>query len=321
MSVPRNESEESSLPTPPSTEEPEISQTSSTEALASDLPVLPPSPPQAHLFYRHTLLVRLSHWINVLCLPIMIMSGFEIFNAHPALYWGERSDRDRPILAMKAMRTNDGAIKGVTTLFGYPFETTGLFGASRDASGELHLRGFPAWATLPSAKWLAMGRRWHLFFAWVFVLNGLLFGLYSVLSRHLLRDLFPWWRDLRSIGRVIGDHLLFRHPAGEEATHYNVLQKVAYTGVVFGLGPLIVLTGLTLSPQMDAAFPALLTVFGGRQSARTIHFVACFAFIGYTVIHLFMVAVTGLWNNLRSMLSGWYRISEFGGTNDKQKGD
>jgi thiosulfate reductase cytochrome b subunit len=166
-----------------------------------------------------------------------------------------------------------------------------------------------------------MGRRWHLFFAWVFVLNGLLFALYSILSRHLLKDLFPRWRDLKGIARTVWDHLLFRHPAGEGAAHYNVLQKVAYTGVVFGLGPLIVLTGLTMSPQMDAAFPALLTLFGGRQTARTIHFIACFAFIGYTLIHLFMVATTGLFNNLRSMLSGWYRITEFGGTNDEQRGN
>jgi thiosulfate reductase cytochrome b subunit len=165
-------------------------------------------------------------------------------------------------------------------------------------------------------KWLSMGRRWHLFFAWVFVLNGLLFGLYSLLSRHLSKDLFPWWKDLRSIGRSIRDHLLFRHPRGEEAKQYNVLQKIAYTGVVFGLGPLVVLTGLTMSPQMDAAFPALLTVFGGRQSARTIHFVSCFAFIGYTFIHVLMVAVTGLWNNMRSMLSGWYRIAGFGGVDE-----
>jgi thiosulfate reductase cytochrome b subunit len=251
----------------------------------------------------------------------MIMSGFQIFNAHPALYLGERSDRDRPIFSIRTTLSDDGEMKGITTLFGYSLETTGLLGASKDSSGEMRRRGFPAWATLPSGRWLAMGRRWHLFFAWVFVLNGLLFGLYSLLSRHLPRDLFPRWRDLRGIGRAVLDHLLFRHPAGEEAAHYNVLQKIAYTGVVFGLGPLIVLTGLTMSPQMDAAFPGLLTLFGGRQSARTIHFVACFAFIGYTFIHLLMVAVTGLWNNLRSMIVGWYRIRELGDMNDEQRGN
>jgi len=263
--------------------------------------------------YRHTLPVRIGHWLNVLCLPILIMSGLQIFNAHPALYWGDRSDRDRPLLSMRLVVTEDGARKGVTTVLGRPFDTTGLLGYSSDMR-----RGFPAWATLPGPQWLAMGRRWHLFFAWVFVVNGLIFGLYAVLSRHLTTDLFPWWNDLRGLGRSLLDHLLFRHPKGDEAKRYNVLQKIAYTGVIFGLGPLIVLTGLSMSPMVDAAFPILPALFGGRQAARTIHFVACFAFIGFVVVHLTMVAVTGLWNNLRSMLTGWFTITEQEGSQDEQ---
>ena len=255
--------------------------------------------------YRHFLPVRLGHWINVLCLPILIMSGFQIFNAHPALYWGNRSDRDRPILAMTSVRTESGERKGITVVAGHTFDTTGVFGLSGERS-----RGFPSWATLPSPQWLAMGRRWHLFFAWIFVINGLMFGLYALLKGHFWRNLFPHWKDLQAIGKTLLDHLLFRHPSGEEAKHYNVLQKIAYTGVIFGLGPLIVLTGLAMSPAIDAAFPGLLTVFGGRQSARTIHFLACFAFIGFIVIHLFQVVVTGLWNNIRSMVTGWYTIPE-----------
>lgn len=125
--------------------------------------------------FRHPLLVRLAHWLNVLCLPILLRSGFQIFNAHPALYWGERSDRDRPILAMKALRAENGELRGVTTLFGHSFDTTGLFGASRNEAGALYRRGFPEWATLPKHQWLAMGRRWHFFFGWVFVLNGFIF--------------------------------------------------------------------------------------------------------------------------------------------------
>lgn len=270
-------------------------------------PEAAPVSPVAHdeRIYRHALLVRIGHWINVLCLPILIMSGLQIFNAHPALYWGDRSDRDRPLLAMRAVVTESGERKGVTTVLGHPFNTTGLLGYSSDMR-----RGFPTWATLPGPQWLAMGRRWHLFFAWIFVINGLLFGLYAILSRHLTRDLFPWWRDLRGLGRTLLDHLLFRHPTGDEAKRYNVLQKIAYTGVIFGLGPLIVLTGLSMSPMIDAAFPGLLTLFGGRQTARTIHFVACFAFIGFIVVHLTMVAITGLWNSLRSMITGWYRVAE-----------
>ena len=269
--------------------------------------------PAVERIYRHGLPVRIGHWINVLCLPILVMSGLQIFNAHPALYWGDRSDRDRPLLSMRAVVTQSGERKGITTVLGRPFDTTGLLGYSSDMR-----RGFPTWATLPGPQWLAMGRRWHLFFAWVFVINGLIFGLYAIISRHLTRDLFPWWKDLRGLGRTLLDHLLFRHPGGEEAKHYNVLQKIAYTGVIFGLGPLIVLTGLSMSPMVDAAFPSLLTLFGGRQAARTIHFIACFAFIGFIVVHLALVAITGLWNNLRSMLTGWFTITTHEDSDDEQ---
>jgi thiosulfate reductase cytochrome b subunit len=266
--------------------------------------------------YRHALLVRISHWLNVLCVPILIMSGLQIFNAHPALYWGERSDRDRPVLAMRAVVVPSGERKGVTIVAGHVFDTTSVLGFS-----DGRQRGFPSWATLPSQQWLAMGRRWHLFFAWVFVINGVIFGLYAFFKGHFWQDLFPHWRDLRKIGRTMLDHLLFRHPTGEEAKHYNVLQKIAYTGVIFGLGPLIVLTGLSMSPMIDAAFPWLLTVFGGRQSARTIHFIACFAFIGFIVIHLTQVVLTGLWNNIRSIVTGWYRVPEDGEVHENTKAD
>lgn len=281
----------------------------------------PPEPPSDRWIYRHTIPVRLAHWINVLCLPILVMSGFQIFNAHPALYWGERSDRDRPILSMSSALDRTGRNRGETTVFGHAFDTTGLLGLSEDSQGQINRRGFPGWATIPSFRWLAMGRRWHFFFAWIFVLNGIGFGLYALLSRHLDRDLVPFPKDLRSFGRSVLDHLLFRHPKGEEAARYNVLQKIAYTGVIFVLGPLIVLTGLTMSPRMDAAFPVLLTLFGGRQSARTIHFIVCFAFVGYTLVHLFMVAVSGVWNNLRSMLHGRYRVAGYGVASDDSRSD
>jgi len=278
-------------------------------------------PPGVRWIYRHTLPVRLAHWINVLCLPILVMSGLQIFNAHPALYLGERSDRDRPILSLDSTYSESSGIRGITTVFGYSFDTTGWFGASADSDGRIHRRGFPAWATIPSHQWLAMGRRWHFFFAWIFVINGLLFGLYALFSRHLDRDMIPFKKDLRGIGQAVQNHLRFHPATGEEAGHYNVLQKLAYTGVVFVLGPLVILTGLTMSPRMDAAFPVLLTLFGGRQSARTIHFIVCFSFVGFIGIHLFMVVVSGLWNNLRSMVLGRYRMTEFGAEPHDQKTD
>jgi len=268
---------------------------------------MPTEPPHPVAVYRHTLPTRLSHWITVICLVILVGSGFQIFNAHPALYWGDRSDRDRPLFALKARTTESGGLRGFTEILGHPLDTTGVLGVST-VEGEPVARGFPAWATLPSGQWLAMGRRWHLFFAWVFVLNGLAFGLYAVLSRHLSRDLVPSRHDVADIRQSLWDHLRFRFPAGE--ARYNVLQKLAYVLVIGGLGPLIVLSGLAMSPWVDAAIPILPAVFGGRQSARTVHFLATFAFLGFAAMHLFMVAVTGVLNNVRAIVTGWSRVED-----------
>jgi thiosulfate reductase cytochrome b subunit len=257
--------------------------------------------------YRHSLPVRLGHWFNVVCLFILIMSGLQIFNAHPALYWGDRSDRDQPLFSIRPMRTDSGEMRGITTIWGHTFDTTGVLGYSNNRA-----RAFPAWATVPSARWLAMGRQWHLFFAWAFVINGLLFMAYAVISRHVTRDLAPTGQDLRGIGKAVKDHVRLKHPKGEEAKRYNVLQKLAYMGVLFGLAPLIILTGLSMSPTIDTAFPWLLTIFGGRQAARTIHFIACFSFVGFIVIHVSQVILTGLFNNLRSMITGWFVVKHEG---------
>ncbi len=276
-----------------------------------DMPASPDapqsSPPRTERVYRHALPVRLGHWLNVVCLFILIMSGLQIFNAHPALYWGDRSDRDQPLLSIRPMKTDSGEMRGITTILGHQFDTTGVLGYSNNSG-----RAFPAWTTVPSARWLAMGRQWHLFFAWVFVMNGLLFTAYALISRHVTRDLAPTGKDLRGIGKAINDHVRLRHPSGEDAKRYNVLQKLAYMGVLFGLAPLIILTGLTMSPTIDTAFPWLLMIFGGRQAARTAHFIACFAFVGFIVIHVSQVILTGLFNNLRSMTTGWFVVKHEG---------
>lgn len=275
------------------------------------------TPLTARLIYRHALPVRVMHWINALCLLLLLMSGLQIFNAHPALYWGERSDRERPLLAMRGGLTRGGPVKGVTLIGDRVFDTTGLFGVSRTAGGRSEVRAFPEWATLPSSKWLALARRWHLFFAWALVINGLCYTLHALVSRHLQRDLLPTLGELRGIGKSVVDHLLLRHARGEAATRYNVLQKAAYLSVIFGLGPLIVLTGMSMSPFLDATFPWLLTLFDGRQSARTLHFLTAFGFVVFFLIHIFMVVLTGPWNNLRSMLTGWYQIKDEGARHEK----
>ncbi|MDQ2801361.1 MAG: cytochrome b/b6 domain-containing protein [Pseudomonadota bacterium] len=266
--------------------------------------------------YRHSATVRVTHWINAVCLTILLMSGLQIFNAHPALYWGSISEFRHPWLEMYAEQAPDGHTEGFTALFGRRVDTTGVLGASRDAAGRTLARGFPGWATLPSWQSLADGRLWHFFFAWVLVFSGLAYLVHGAASGHLWRDLVPSRRDLGHLGRAIWDHLRFRFPKGEEARHYNVLQKLAYLIVVVGLLPLLVLAGLTMSPRIDAGLPQLLTLFGGRQSARTIHFLAAFALVAFVLIHLFMVLISGVWNNIRSMVTGRYAIEATGDGDD-----
>lgn len=271
---------------------------------------------QRHLVYRHRLPVRVMHWINFICLTVLLMSGLQIFNAHPALYWGHSSHFTdggffgTPFASIYAGRDADGNLSGTTRIGDAVYDTTGVLGASRAPDGTLQRRAFPYWATLPGPQWLAMGRHWHFFFAWALVINAALYVLYALFTGHLWHDLLPRRGQLRRIGRTLVDHLRLRFPKGDEALDYNVLQKLAYLAVIFILGPLIVLTGLTMSPAMDAAFPQLPWLFGGRQSARTIHFICAFSFLGFFAIHVAMVLISGAVNNLRSMITGWYGVDE-----------
>ena len=262
-----------------------------------------------NLYYRHSLPLRIMHWSNVLFLALLLMSGLNIFNAHPALYWGRQSyDGSSPVLELKAVENGDGVISGVTRIFSRELDTTGYLGASIDPSGDVSERGFPSWITLPAWQWLAMARRWHFFIAWLFVVNGIAFVTHAIVTRHLQNDLVPTKQDLRSIGKTFVDHLLFRHPKGEASKHYNVLQKGAYLSVIFFILPLMILMGLGMSPAMDSLFPGWVDIFSGRQSIRTIHFVIAWSLVLFVMIHVFMVIVTGFWNNIRSMITGYYKI-------------
>ena len=260
------------------------------------------------LYYRHRLPVRIMHWINVLALTILFMSGLNIFEAHPALYWGASSYTGRPaVLEIGAREGEAGQPIGYTRLFGREFDTTGVLGVHRTAEGT-STDAFPGWLTIPSGRWLSMARSWHFFFAWVFLINGLCFIVYALVSRHLARDLWPTRADIRGIGASIVEHLKFKHPSGEAAKRYNVLQKLAYLVVIFVLLPLVILMGAAMSPRLDAALTGWVDLFGGRQSARTIHFVVAWLLVGFVAIHVFEVVITGLWNNLRSMITGRYRV-------------
>jgi thiosulfate reductase cytochrome b subunit len=256
---------------------------------------------------RHSAVVRVCHWVNALCFLILLMSGLQIFNARPALSWGKATDFDHPFLSFSAKQNDNGDVTaGETTLFGRSFVTTGLFGASRGSDGEMEERGFPSWATLPAEQDLAMGRRWHFFFAWLLLINGLVYAANLIASRHL-GDLWPSLADLRAIPQTVRDHALLRFPKGKEALRYNVLQKLAYLSVVVAF-PILILAGLTMSPAMDSAFPWLVPLFHGRQSARTVHFVLAAYLVTFVVVHLVMVLVSGVINNMRSMITGRYRI-------------
>jgi thiosulfate reductase cytochrome b subunit len=267
--------------------------------------------PATYSYARHALPVRIMHWINVVALTILFMSGLQIFNAHPALYWGKSSYTGRPpLIEMAAMQTPDGRVIGMTRVGEHVFDTTGVLGASRDRSGEWSARGFPWWLTIPDNRWLSMARAWHFFFAWIFVLNGLAYVAYTIASRHFARDLWPTREDRRSIGRSIVDHLRFRHPTGEAAKRYNVLQKIAYLVVIFVLLPVIILMGLAMSPWMDAVIAGWVDLVGGRQSARTIHFIIAWLLVAFVFIHVFEVLISGAWNHLRSMITGRYVVRE-----------
>jgi thiosulfate reductase cytochrome b subunit len=212
------------------------------------------------------------------------------------------------VLEIGARMKPDGGLAGVTRILGAEFDTTGWLGVTRAADGRMVPSTFPPWLMLPGQQWLSMARSWHFFFAWVFLLNGLAYVLYGLASRHLARDLQPTGEDLRGIGASMRDHLRFRHAAGEAAKRYNVLQRLAYLLVVFVLLPFIVVMGLAMSPWANAVAPGWVDIVGGRQSARTLHFVAAWTLVGFVLIHVFEVVVTGLWNNLRSMITGRYRV-------------
>ena len=144
----------------------------------------------------------------------------------------------------------------------------------------------------------------------VFVINGLCYVAYSIASRHLSRDLAPTSTDLRSIGQSVADHLRFKHPTGEAAKRYNVLQKLTYLAVIFVLLPLVILMGMAMSPWLDSLWPGWIDVFGGRQSARTIHFIAAWLLVLFVLIHVFEVIISGFWNHMRSMITGRFSVEQ-----------
>jgi len=264
--------------------------------------------PARMLIRRHSLVTRITHWVNVLAVSLLLMSGLQIFNAHPALYWGQASTFADPWISMTKEEIG-GEPRGITTIGSARFDTTGLFGWS-GKEGMREQRGFPAWATVPSWRDLASGRRWHFFFAWLFVINGLVYLAWSLVGGHLRRDLLPTREQLkgRHILHEIVTHAQLRFPKGEAARTYNVIQKSTYLAMILLVLPIMVLTGLCMSPGFNATVPWLIDIFGGRQSARTIHFISAGLIVLFVLTHVALVIVSGFWNNMRSMVTGRYAI-------------
>ena len=220
---------------------------------------------------RHRLSTRLWHWINLLALVILFMSGLNISNAHPWLYWGQ-----------------------------WGFQPNHAW---------LAVHRWPDWVLIPGYYNLAAARDWHLLFAWVFAVGLLLYTLIALANGHFRRDIVTrrreWrWQEIRA---DIAAHLRldFHHGEGK----YNFLQKLAYGVVIFILLPLMIFTGITMSPGMDANWHWLLAIFGGRQSARSIHFICAWTLVGFLVLHIALVLLSGPVRQVREMITGG-RIEE-----------
>jgi thiosulfate reductase cytochrome b subunit len=256
--------------------------------------------------YRHKLSTRIWHWLNAVVILIMLMSGLMIFNAHPRLYWGQYGANFDHAWLQIGSAGGDGFLR----IGDLSIRTTGFLGAWQGPDDETVYTAFPGWLTIPSTYDLALSRRWHLTFAWLFMAALVVYWIWSLANRHIRQDLLPEKRELsaRHILDDIKNHTLLRFPRGEEAKRYSTLQKFASLGVVFVLIPLMILTGLTMSPAMDAAWPWLLHVFGGRQSARSIHFICAMLIVLFFFVHILMVVLVGAINEIRSMITGWYHL-------------
>lgn len=249
----------------------------------------------------------------------MVTSGLQIFNAHPILYLGQQSgfgdkqnpgyqagqgmkDFDNTVLDIHAEKRGSSTV-GITSVFGHDFDTTGFLGKSGPADKPV-MQAFPPWVTVPSYYDLGTGRVVHFFFAWILVAAWCVWLIASLLNGHLWRDIVPKARDLRRLPRDVTDHLRLRLPHGRS---YNVLQKLSYAFILIVVIPGMILTGLTMSPGMDSAWPWLLDVFGGRQTARLLHFCGLLIILAFFIVHIVMVVLAGPFNELRSIVTGWYR--------------
>jgi len=251
------------------------------------------------IIYRHPVIVRITHWIVALTLFVLAMSGMQIFNAHPALYTSDASNFNKPFLVIDGGTDAQGNPYGWVQMGKARISTTHWLGWGDNGQGGESARAFPSWLTIPAEQDLADGRRWHIFFAWVFVLCALAYARWAV-------KLIPTRVDLRALPHALRTHL--KPWAIPPSADPNPLQKTAYFVVVWLIAPLAIISGLALSPSADAWAPWLPAMLGGRQFARVWHFGAMIALIGFFGGHILMVVLTGFFNNMRSMITGRYVV-------------
>jgi thiosulfate reductase cytochrome b subunit len=223
---------------------------------------------------RHSAFVRVTHWITTLCFIALLVSGIEVVISHPRFYWGETgSVLTQPLfkLPIPSSRTL------VPTGYGY---------------------------VLPDQN--GWSRALHFQAAWVLVLTGLLYLISGFFTGHLRKNLLPGKVDLswRVLYTAIADHLRFKRPSEAEAWSYNLLQRLAYLFVIFVLFPLVIWTGLAMSLAFVSAFPATVTLLGGQQSARTIHFFVTLFLVLFLLVHIVMVWFAGFKSRMRAMITG-----------------
>jgi len=243
-----------------------------TAAYTASVPVL--TSPARTQTPRHAAYVRVTHWITFVAFLALLITGGEIVISHPRFYWGETGNVNmKPLFAIPIPSSRDT----VPTGYGY---------------------------VLPDQN--GWSRYLHFESAWVLVLAGLVYGIAGFWTGHFRRDLIPeaGKRSWRACRERIALYLRRARPADDETRSYNVLQRTAYSLTVFVLFPMVIWTGLALSPAFDSAFPAAVNLLGGRQSARTLHFFLSAALLVFFVVHVIMVATSGFRSRMRGMITG-----------------
>jgi thiosulfate reductase cytochrome b subunit len=218
--------------------------------------------------------VRVTHWVAAAAVLALLVSGLEIVVSHPRFYWGDEGNVNTPALFQLPIPASRAAVPT-----GYDYVLPDQNGWSR----SLHFQS-----------------------AWLLVFAGLLYGVHGVTSRHFSRDLFPSADSLSpaALRHSLAAHLRFARPGPDDARSYNPLQRLAYVGVIFVLIPLMIWTGLAMSPAVVSAFPTAMTIFGGHQSARTLHFLSTLALTLFALVHVAMVIRAGFVSRTRAMITG-----------------